>query len=125
MKRLGCGCVHLNITHQPAEFVREHFPTIYQRCLEFGIDIARDRISGGTGGALHLWRRSDQYPGRNGCSQSVCYWHEKTSFSGLHGANRMASNSLLECFVVAFGAARHIAPRIAETPLVTGIADSG
>ena len=44
MKRLGCDCVYLNISHKPADFVREHFPTIYEHCLTFGIDITRDRI---------------------------------------------------------------------------------
>ncbi|MGM0631931.1 MAG: L-aspartate oxidase [Pseudomonadota bacterium] len=106
MKRLGCDCVYLNISHRPADFVRQHFPTIHSRCLEFDIDITRDRIPVvpaahyTCGGVIADVAGCTDLPGLYAIGETAC--------TGLHGANRMASNSLLECFVQAFGSARHI-----------------
>jgi len=106
MKRLGSACVYLDISHRPADFVIGHFPTIYARCLELGIDITREPIpvvpaSHYTcGGVMVDHQARTDLPG--------LYASGETAYTGLHGANRMASNSLLECLVYSESAAQDI-----------------
>ena len=114
MKRLGADCVFLDISHQSREFLSSHFPTVMAQCEEFGIDISAEPIPVvpaahyTCGGILVDQNSLTDVTGLYAVGESSC--------TGLHGANRMASNSLLECIVYAESAANHIAATLAETP---------
>ena len=117
IKRLGIDYVHLDISHREPDFVRGHFPNIYEKLIGLGIDITREPIPvvpaqhytcGGVMVDLH------------GCTDAPgLYAAGEVTQSGLHGANRLASNSLLECLVFGEAAARHILSNwdgLAEVP---------
>jgi len=106
MKKRGLDCVYLDISHQSPTFLKEHFPTIMTRCLELGIDITRQPIPVVPAAHYTCGGVVTDHLGRTDIAG--LYAVGETAYTGLHGANRLASNSLLECMVIGRGAAEDI-----------------
>jgi L-aspartate oxidase len=114
MKRLGLDCVYLDISHKNPDFIIGHFPNIYRRCLKYGFDITRERVPVVPAAHYTCGGVITDLQGRGDIER--LYLIGEAAHIGLHGANRMASNSLLECLVMAEAAAADITRRLNSLP---------
>lgn len=109
MKKHGISAVHLDISHRPPSFVKDHFPNIYRQCLERGIDITRSPIPVTPASHYTCGGVLTDVNGRTDAARLYCVG--EAACTGFHGANRLASNSLLECVVVGQAAAKDMLAR--------------
>lgn len=114
MKRLGADCMYLDISHKPASFIRQHFPMIYEKLLGLGIDLTKEPVP--IVPAAHYTCGGVMIDDAGRTDVDGLYAIGEVSYTGLHGANRMASNSLLECLVYGWSAAEDIAGRLPALP---------
>ena len=121
LKIRGEEFVYLDVTHMPAEQTRQHFPNIYEKCLSIGIDITRDMIP--VCPAAHYCCGGVVVDSNGESSIRRLFVLGESSCTGLHGANRLASNSLTEAVVYADRAARHTAERLPKVSLQEGLPD--
>ncbi len=118
MKRLGIECVYLDISHKPADEIERLFPTIHQRCLELGFDMRTQALP--VVPAAHYTCGGIRTDAHARTDVNGLYAIGETAYTGLHGANRMASNSLLECLVFSELALADIARELARDNIPVG-----
>ncbi len=115
MKRLGADCVYLDISHKPEKFIKSRFPTVLGKCREFGFDMTKEPIP--VVPAAHYTCGGIVVDKHGRCDLDGLYAIGETAFTGMHGANRLASNSLLECLVLSSAAGRDILKNIDSVPM--------